>query len=399
MLSAATRRWLFWSPLVLALALVLAWLFRPKPVAVDFAAIARGPLAVTVSDEGETRVKNVFVVSAPITGLMRRIDLKVGDEVLARKTAIARIEPSDPAFLDPRSQAEARAAVRAAEAAQMLASAGVERARAEVDFAVNDLRRVRGLLTRESISLAELDAAERRARTAHAGLQEAQAGLKVRDSELEQARARLLDPESVRRSGGAVAVYSPVSGRVLQVLKESEGVVSSGAPLIEVGDPRDLEIVVDLLSTEAVRVAAGQRAVIEFWGGPRPLAGRVRRVEPFGFTKISALGVEEQRVNVIIDLISPPEEWRTLGHGYRVEPRIVLWESADVLKVPLAALFRDGEQWAAFVHDKGRAQLRHVTLGAENSIEAQVLDGLRAGEQVVLHPSERVGANARIAQR
>jgi HlyD family secretion protein len=399
MLSASVRRWLFWFPLILGLALVLVWLLRPRPVAVDFATIARGPLRVTVSDEGRTRVRDVFVVSAPLAGFMHRIELESGDEVIARKTVVARITRGDPAFLDLRSQTEARAAVRAAEAAHGVAAASTERAQAEQDFADSDLQRVRGLAARNSISQAELDAAERRAKTAAASLREAQAGRDMRASQLEQARARLLEPGSTRRQDAQVAVFSPVSGRVLRVLQESEGIVGAGTALIEVGDPRALEIVVDLLSTEAVRVVAGQRAIIEFWGGPQPLEGKVRRVEPFGFTKVSALGVEEQRVNVIIDITSAPQEWQRLGHGYRVEPLIVLWESADVLKIPLAALFRDGQYWAAFVVEDGRATLRHLTLGAENNLEAEVLDGVQAGDRVVLHPGDRVDAGVRLALR
>lgn len=397
--SATQRRWLFWLPLLLGLVLLLAWLLWPKPVAVDFATIARGPLQVTVSDEGETRARDVFAVSAPLGGVMRRIELEAGDTVQARKTIIARIVPSDPALLDPRSQAMARAAVHAAEAAQRLAAATLERVQTELDLSERDLQRMRGLRVGESVSPAELDAAGSRARTAAAALREAQAGLNVRGSELEQARARLLEPGSAQRRNGQIVVFSPVSGQVLRVLRESEGVVSPGETLIELGDPRALEIVVDLLSTEAVRVAPGQGVVIEFWGGPQPLAGKVRRVEPFGFTKVSALGVEEQRVNVIIDILSPSEEWRALGHGYRVEPRIVLWASTEVLKVPRAALFRDGGQWAVFVNTDARATVRRLTLGAENSIEAEVLAGLEVGERVVLHPSDRVSAGARLKDR
>ena len=194
-------------------------------------------------------------------------------------------------------------------------------------------------------------------------------------------------------------VRSPVSGSVLRVLLESEGTVASGAPLVEIGDSRRLEVVADLLSTDAVRVKAGQRVLIEGWGGARPIEGVVRRVEPFGFTKVSALGVEEQRVNVVIDFADPPELWRRLGHGYRVEPRIVLWESAEVLKVPLSSLFRHGERWAVFVERGGRARLTEVRIGHENGLEAEVVDGLAAGTRVVLHPSDRVADGVRIRQR
>jgi HlyD family secretion protein len=251
------------------------------------------------------------------------------------------------------------------------------------------------------VSQNDLDAAERRAKTADAALDEAQAELKVRQSEHQVARARLMTPASRRRASDCdcISVYSPVSGEVLRVVTESEGVVQSGTPLVEIGDADKLEIVVDLLSADAVRVQPGQRAIIEAWGGPRELEGRVRRVEPFGFTKVSALGIEEQRVNVVIDIKEPRGQWQRLGHGYRVEPRIVLWEAANVLKVPLSALFRQGQGWAVFVEKRGRAELRPIEIGHENGLEAEIASGLDAGERVVLHPGDRVSPGARLEER
>ena len=374
-LSAQTRRVLFWLPMLVVGGLALAWLFRPQPVPVDLAEIAEGPIQVTVSDEGETRVKDVFVVSAPVSGVMRRIELKAGDTVTAQKTVVARIAPSDPNFLDVRSEREARAAVR--------------RAQAERDFAQAELKRYRQLAGQGVVSANDRDAAERRARTAAAAL--------------EEARARLTAPSVARRRVGpdcdCVDVYSPVSGSVLRLIQESEAVVASGAPLIEIGDPGKMEIVVDLLSTDAVRVEAGQRVLVEAWGGGPPLNGTVRRVEPFGFTKVSALGIEEQRVNVIIDFTDPPDVWARLGHGYRVEPRIVLAEAATVLKVPQAALFREQGQWAVFVDEDGQAVLRSVELGLENGLEAQVVKGLSAGDRVVLQPGGRITAGVALKPR
>lgn len=400
--TAATRRMWFWIPPFTVLLAVLVWLFLPRPVAVDLATVERGSLRVTVSDEGETRVKDVFVVSAPITGLMRRIELEAGDEVKADDTVVARIEPSDPAFLDRRTSAEAAAGVRAAEAARTHAAAELRRVQAELEFAQAELARYEGLVARHAISQNDLDAARRRARTAEAALQESRAGLQVSESELEQARARLVAPGG-RRDPSAdcecILVHSPVSGRVLRVLTESEGVVNSGAPLVEVGDPHRLEVVVDLLSTEAVKVEPGQAVLIESWGGSAPLQATVRRVEPFGYTKVSALGVEEQRVNVVIDLTDPPERWQRLGHGFRVEPRIVLWQSPDVLKVPLSALYREGTAWRVFRDDNGRARPTPVRIGHENGLHAEVLEGLKAGDRVVTHPSDRVSAGARIEPR
>jgi HlyD family secretion protein len=401
-MTPALKRLTFWGPLALALALVLAWLFRPAAVPVDLIAVDRGPLTVSVSDEGETRVRDMYVVSAPVPGRMRRIELEVGDPVLADQTLVARIEPSDPAFLDVRSAAEARANVDAAAAARTHAEAQVRRVQAELDFARAEYERIRALARSHTVSENELDSARRRSRTAEAALAEAQAERKVRESEYQVARARLLTPGTSRgpvADCDCVSVYSPVSGQVLRIVNESEGVVASGTPLVEVGNPGLLEVVVDLLSADAVRVQSGQRVVIEAWGGDQPLDGVVERVEPFGFTKVSALGIEEQRVNVVIDITAPRARWERLGHGYRVEPRIVLWESPDVLRVPLSALFRQGDQWAVFVERAGRAELREIEIGQDNGLHAEVRSGLEAGERVVLHPADRVSPGVRLAER
>jgi HlyD family secretion protein len=402
MQAAMRRRLWFWTPPLLVVVAVLGWLFRPQAVAVDLVEVRRGPLLVSVSDDGETRVRDVFVVSAPVPGLMRRIELEAGDAVVADETVVARIEPSDPSFLDRRSSAEARAALRAAEAARLHAVAEVRRVQAELDFAAAELRRYEGLATRAAVSRNDLDSARRRAATAAAALQESRAGLRVRESEVEQARARLVSPgeaADLQADCGCVVVRSPVSGRVLRVLKESEGVVGAATPLVEVGDPLRLEVVTDLLSTAAVRVVPGQKVRIEAWGGTRPLDGVVRRVEPFGFTKVSALGVEEQRVNVVIDFVGEPRDWAPLGHGFRVEPRIELWSAADVLKVPLSALFREGPDWQVFREQQGRAVAVTVEVGHDNGLEAEIVTGLEAGQRVVAHPSERVVPGGRITQR
>jgi HlyD family secretion protein len=396
------RRLLFWLPLGAALLIAFAWLFRSQPVPVDFATVERGPLQVSVSDEGETRVKEVFVVSAPVAGFMRRIDLEPGDPVEVGKTVVARIQPSDPGFLDVRTETELKAAANAAEAARANGAAAVQRAQADLDFARAELERFRGLAARDTIAQNALDDAQRRERTASAALAEAKAQLSMREHERERAQAALLAPGTARTTSpdcACVDVYAPITGKVLRVLQKSESVVASSTPLIELGDPAELEIVVDLLSADAVRVASGQRVYIEGWGEPEPLNGVVQRVEPFGFTKISALGIEEQRVNIIIDFTDPPARWQRLGHGYRVEPRIVLWESGDVLKIPLPALFRDGDRWAVFAEQHGRASLRHVELGRDNGIEAQIARGLDTGERVVLHPSDRVSDRVRIVAR
>ncbi|HEY0682239.1 MAG TPA: HlyD family efflux transporter periplasmic adaptor subunit [Steroidobacter sp.] len=402
MAATNVRRMIIWAPLVLLLVAALLWLFRPKPVAVDVSEVRQAALQVTISDEGEARVRDVFVVSAPVAGLMRRVELKAGDHVIPNQTVIARLEPSVPMFLDERSLAEARAGVDAADAATKFAKAQLGRAEAERDFAQSELRRLRALASRQSISQNDLDSAERRAKTAIAAVAEANASLRMRESEYAQARARLLNPTKVTKAAkdcDCVIVHSPVSGSVLRVLQESEMVVAAGTPILEIGDPANMEIQVDLLSEEAVRVRAGQRVLVKGWGGPGALAGVVRRVEPFAYTKVSALGIEEQRVNVLIDLTEPRERWRRLGHGYRVQPSIVVWESDRAVQVPQPALFRDGERWAVFVVENDIARLRHVAVGQYNDTHVEVASGLTTGERIVLHPNDRIGEGTRLVAR
>ena len=393
---------MFWGTLIVIVVLGLVFAFRPRAVIVDIVTIDRGNLLITVNDEGETRVHDIYVLSAPVAGHMRRIDLHAGDPVLALETIVAEIQPIDPAFLDPRSEAQARADVRAAESAKALAEAEVEQARAELEFAEREHKRANTLIEDGTISQRELDTAERDSRTRTAALATAIAALDVRSYELERARAALVSPAQTTAGSqdcDCISIRSPVNGQVLRIVQQSEAVVAAGAPLIEIGNPRDLEIVVDLLSADAVKVEPGQRVVIERWGGDAPLIGRVRLVEPFGFTKISALGIEEQRVNVIIDLTSDESEWQRLAHGYQVDVRVVLWDSDDTLILPLLALFRDGPDWSVFVESDGRAELRNVEIGRRNSLDAEVIGGLEAGERIVLHPSDRVSAGVRIAER
>ena len=397
-----SKRWFFWGGLVAILAIGLVLAFRPRPVVVDLVSIQRGPLAITVDEEGETRVHDVYVLSAPVSGHMRRVDLHAGDPVIAIETVVAQIQPIDPAFLDPRSEAQARADVRAAESARALALAEVEQAKAELEFAEREHERANQLIADGTISRRDLDLAERNNDTARAVLATAIAALDVRNYELERARAALVSPTQTLDTGidcDCVSIRSPVDGQILRILQQSETVVQAGAPLVEIGDSRNLEIVVDLLSADAVKVEPGQRVIIDRWGGDALLEGRVRLVEPFGFTKVSALGIEEQRVNVVIDLVSDEAEWRKLAHGYQVDLHIVLWEAEDALTVPLLALFRDGEQWAAFVESGGRAELRHVSIGRRNSLDAELIEGLDEGERVVLHPSDRVIEGVRLADR
>lgn len=391
-----------WGTLGLLLLAALVYTFMPRPVSVDLVEAAHGPLLITIDEEGETRVRDIYVLSAPVAGRALRIDAEVGDRVVAGKTVVAEIEPIDPAFLDPRSEAQARADINAAESARELALAQLDSARAELEFAESELQRARQLVSDKLISEHALDEAERGYKTRKAELATARAALQMSSFELERARAQLVSPVSTHERPercDCVPLRAPVNGRILRVLHESEGVVAAGEPLVEIGNPEDLEIVTDLLSTDAVRAAAGQRVIIRQWGGEQTLEGRVRRIEPFGFTKVSALGIEEQRVNVIIDITSPPQAWARLGHGYQLETRIVLSEQADALKLPLTALFRDGPRWAVYVEEAGRAQLRHVEVGEGSQLEAGILQGLKAGERVIEHPGNRIADGVRITAR
>lgn len=398
-MSARTRRFAFWGALAALVGAGLAAAFWPRAVTVEVVEARAADLVVTVDDEGQTRVRDVYVLSAPVTGRMRRIDLRVGDLVAAVDSVVAEIEPIDPELLDPRSEAQARADVRASQSAEALARAEVDQAQAELDFASAEVERARDLMAQGMISQRELDDAERVYRTRRAALTTALAALEMRAFQLERARAALVGPADTARAHetcACIALRSPVDGRVLRVLQQSENVVAAGTALVEVGDPRDLEIVVDLLSTDAVKAEPGQRAIIESWGGAKPLEGRVRVVEPFGFTKVSALGIEEQRVNVVLDLVSPADTWARLAHGYQVDVRIVLSSGTGVLSVPLTTLFRDGEAWAVFVAARGRAELRHVEVGRRNGVAAEIVAGLAAGERVVRHPSDRVASGVRL---
>ena len=401
-MTANRRRLIMWSAIAALVAIGLILAFWPRALAVDIATVTPGPMILTVGDEGETRVVDVFVVSAPITGRLRRIEAEPGDGVSASETIVAEIEPTEPNLLDPRSEAEAEAQLSAAESAEALARAEFEKAEAELQFASSELERARELAENGTISERDLEAAERAYRTSRAAIGVAQAAMQVRRYELERVRARLMSPDemhSLRDLCECVYITSPVDGRVLRVLRESEGFVTAGEGLIEIGNPERLEIIVDLLSIDAVKVRPGQGALIKNWGGETPLLARVRLVEPFGFTKISALGIEEQRVFVVLDLVSPREEWDRLGHGYQVDVEVVLWEAGDVLKVPLTALFRDGESWAVFVQEDGKAVRRQVEVGHRTTSEAQVVSGLTGGESVVVYPGEGIDDGVRIAAR
>ncbi len=387
--------------LAIATGLVLA--LMPQPVPIDSARAARTRLDVTVEEEGKTRVRNVYVVAAPIAGKMLRSPLDVGDEVIRNETVVAVIQPPEPELRDVRTSLELGSQVKACEANVELADAELRQARAELQFAEAEHERAQTLTEKGVAAKRTLEKAEADLRTRRAAVARAEANLVVRKRELDNARIRQLSPEQpvVRAAtGGACSfeVKSPESGNVLKIITKSEQVVASGAPLLEIGNPSSLEIVVELLSADAVKVKPGARASIEEWGG-RKLEARVRRIEPSGFTKVSALGIEEQRVNTILDLEGNSSDWERLGHDYRVFVRIDVYEAANALTVPLGALFRRGNQWCVFVVKDDRAVVRAIEIGQRNSTLAEVLSGLEEGETIILHPSDRVTDGVRVRER
>jgi HlyD family secretion protein len=387
------RLWLS-AAVIASLTAVALW---PGTVAVDVAAVSRGPLVLTIDEEGRTRVRDRFVVTAPVSGRVLRIELEPGDRV-AKGNVVARLQPESPPLLDTRTRAEADAAVESAEASLGHARAEEKRARAALDQAQRELARSRHLMTAGVTTAQDLEAREADVSFATEVVNAAAFAVRAAAAELERARARVAT--SAARGGGAmVPVRAPVDGVVLQRLRESESVVPAGEPLVEIGDPRQMEIVTDLLSTDAVRVKPGARATIEQWGGETALAATVRRIEPAGFTKVSALGVEEQRVNVVLDFVDAAGACALLGDAYRVETRIVLWEAPNVLKVPTNALFRDNMQWAVYVARNGRAHRTIVQIGHQTGQESEVLEGLTEGTMVVVHPGDLVRDGGRIANR
>lgn len=391
---------MLWIALGVLAAAAAYWLLRPAPIAVDVAAVRRDALRVTVDEEGETRVRQRYLVAAPTSGRLRRIEVDEGQTV-ARDAVVARIEPAP---LDPRDLAAARARLEAADATEHAANASVRRAEAALAQAKRDAARAEDLHRAGTLST---DAHEKAKLAEISAMQESEAARFAADAavhEVEAARAALLAtsapapsdpraPDEACAGGPCVAARAPVSGQVLRIFEESERIVAAGTPLVEIGDPASLEIVVDILSTDAVRVTPGARVVIEDWGGAGALDASVRQVEPSAFTKVSALGVEEQRVNVIADLRAPEPR---LGDRYRVEARIVIWEGADVLQVPASALFRHGPAWAVFVVEGGAARLREVEVGHQAAFDAEIVRGLDVGERVILHPSDRVHDGVRV---
>lgn len=396
------------------LAATLAYAFWPRAVMVDIGEAARTSMVVTIDEEAKTRVRDAYVVSAPIAGRLLRVEVEPGDYVQGGddymkggETMIARMLPLPPSALDVRTREQARATVSAAEAALRVARADLNKAMADKDLADLDLKRTGKLHQGEMIATAELDRAKRASRSANASLDTAKAAISMREADLANARARLISfrerptpRTNIFETEDAIPLTAPVSGRVLQVMQKSATTLAAGTPILEIGDiSNDLEVVVELLSTDAVQVSAGNRVIIEKWGGPYPLSGIVERVEPWGFTKFSALGVEEQRVKGIIKFTDPLERRESLGHGFRVETRIVVWETEDTLTVPSSALFREKGGWAVYTVTDGRANFKSIEIGRSNGVRAEILSGLEAGDRIILYPGPGITAGTRVAQR
>lgn len=375
----------------------LVYALLPKPVPVELGAVTRGHFEQTVEDDGKTRVRDRYVVSAPVAGNLLRIDLKAGDEV-AEGAVLAAIVPGVSPMIDRRTRNELEERVGAAEAAYARASAAVRQAEATLAQARADLARTRTLVEAGTASRSRLERDELAATVAAREVEATRFAEHTSEHDVELARAALADP-SAGDSGGRWIIRSPVAGRVFRVIQESEGPVAVGAPLLEIGDPREIEVVVDVLSTDAVAIKPGAPARIVRWGGDGTLAARVRQVEPSAFTKVSALGVEEQRVNVVIDILAPLEQRRGLGDGFRVDAQIVTFESDDALKVPTSALFREGDEWKVFVAAHGVARKRTVRVARRSETEAMIAGGLSEGEAVVLYPGDALGDGVSIAAR
>lgn len=422
---------------VAAIAAGLAYAFMPRPVQVDLVKVDRGTVRVTVDEDGKTRIREKYVVSAPLNGRILRINLDPGDKVVAGKTLLTMIEPRDPDLLDARSVAQAEARVKAAEATLKQVEPEVERVRHAQAMAEADVVRARQAYRDKGLTQGDLDTYEYTLRQRSEELRSRKISEEIARFELEQAKAALMrsrpgadeaapgkrvaathGPKEVGPDGdgnGASAsgpptpedlnsgwdfpIYSPISGSVLRVLQESSAVVTPGTSLVELGDASDLEVEIDVLSRDAVKIHPGDLVLLEHWGGVKPLEGRVRVVEPSGFTKISTLGVEEQRVWVIADLVEPPEKRPTLGDGFRVEARIVIDEAQNALRVPTSSLFRAKEKPAVFLVKDGVAHQQEVEIGRQSSLEAEIVKGLAEGDEIVLHPSDQIEDGVKVKQR
>jgi HlyD family secretion protein len=373
---------------------------RPKPVPVELATVSRGPLTVSVLEEGKTRIRHRYMISPPMGGFLNRVDLRAGARIEAGKTVLASIKPQSSTLLDPRAQAESEARVNALEAARSQRETQIERAREALDLAKKERDRALELKKTGAISAREWDAADSQVNVLTREFNAAQFALQVSEFELKQARAALMQVQSPASSDAEpFEILSPVDGFVLNIFEESARVMPAGTPIMEVGDTNDLEAEIELLSSDAVAVQPGAEVSIEQWGGGKPLRGRVSMVEPGGYTKISSLGVEEQRVKVRVDFIDPLPAGTFLGDRYRVEARIVTWHAENVLQVPTGALFRRGGDWMTFLYEGGKARLTKVEIEHNSGVAAEIRSGLSEGQRVIVHPPDAVADDAKVSPR
>lgn len=397
--NAPWRRYLPYA-IGAALLILLVKALRPTPVAVEPGVVTHGPLTVTVLEEGKTRIRHRYLITPPVSGYLNRVPLRAGDRIEAGKTILATVQPQPASFLDPRARAEAEARVKASEASQMQRQTQIERARAALDLAEKELVRARELKKSGAIATKEWDTAESQVSILTRELNTAQFGLQVADFELVQAKAALTQVQTpATENSDPMKIVAPVDGYVLNVYEESARMLTAGTQIMEVGDHNDLEAEIELLSSDAVGVQPGADVSIEQWGGEAPVRGKVTVVEPGGYTKVSSLGVEEQRVKVRVNFVDPLPAGTVLGDRFRVEARIVIWHGDNVLQVPTGALFRRGGDWMTFLLEGGKARQTKVEIAHNNGVAAEVRGGLKEGQRVILHPPDAVGDGVSVEPR
>ena len=389
------------SLVFIAIAL-LVFAFIPEKIQVDLISVEKGNLTVSVEGEGKTRIHDIYTIYTPIEGRVTRIESNAGDSVIAGKTIIANMYPANPAFLDKRSEIQAKADINGAEAALELASSRVRQAQAQLKFDQSEYKRAQELFKNNMISIAELERVEIQLTMQKAEKDTSLANRTLMESRLKVAQAELLQPDitsDIESETCQICIYSPVDGHVLRILHKSESIIPAGTALVEIGDPKDLEVNIEMLSTNAVKVKVGDKAFIKRWGGIENLTARVKVIEPSGFTKISALGVEEQRVNVILSLTEPYEKWQSLGDAFRVEAEIIIEDIKNINKVPLSALFRQNSKWSVLKVIDGEVFLQAVMVGKRNNLFAEITQGLTIGEQVITHPNNNIEVGMSVIQR
>ena len=375
--------------------------FREDPVPVDLAKVSRGPLEVTVNADGKTQIREIYDVASPIAGIALRSSVDVGDHVIAHETVVAQVQPVSSGLLDARSRMQAEAALQEALAARHVAQADLQQAKETLTFSQSQFERTQALVTRGVVSVTRLEDDTQRLSVAKAIVEAAQARIELADGTIDRARASLLESNDTEAEldNCCIELTSPADGVILSLASMSERPVATGAPLVSIGDPTNIELVADILSSDAVRLALGTQAYVERWGGPRALTATLDRIDPKARTKVSALGIEEQRVDAFFTLVSPLEDRPSLGDGFSVFLRIVEWRAEDVLQIPLSAAFRNGENWAVFVANGTVAELRPVELGQRNDRMIEVRAGLEEDEQVITHPSDEIADGVRFIKR